>query len=35
VLFVMVDDTRNCDEVGAHLEKTAPELAGAVLVIHT
>lgn len=35
VLFVMVDDTRNCDEVGAHLEKMAPELAGAVLVIHT
>ncbi|MGB8378922.1 MAG: DEAD/DEAH box helicase family protein, partial [Rhodanobacteraceae bacterium] len=35
VLFVMVDDTRNCDEVGAYLEKTAPELAGAVLVIHT
>ena len=35
VLFVMVDDTRNCDEVGAQLEKIAPELAGAVLVIHT
>ncbi len=35
VLFVMVDDTRNCDEVGAYLEKIAPELAGAVLVIHT
>jgi len=35
VLFVMVDDTRNCDEVGAHLERIAPELAGAVLVIHT
>lgn len=35
VLFVMVDDTRNCDEVGAHLEKIAPELAGKVLVIHT
>lgn len=35
VLFVMVDDTRNCDEVGTHLEKIAPELAGAVLVIHT
>jgi type III restriction enzyme len=35
VLFVMVDDTRNCDEVGAHLEKICPELAGAVLVIHT
>lgn len=35
VLFVMVDDTRNCDDVGAHLERTFPELAGAVLVIHT
>lgn len=35
VLFVMVDDTRNCDEVGAYLEQIAPELAGAVLVIHT
>jgi type III restriction enzyme len=35
VLFVMVDDTRNCDEVGAYLEKIAPELEGAVLVIHT
>jgi len=35
VLFVMVDDTRNCDEVGAYLEKICPELEGAVLVIHT
>ncbi|MHB8471540.1 MAG: DEAD/DEAH box helicase [Gammaproteobacteria bacterium] len=35
VLFVMVDDTRNCDEVGAYLEATCPELQGAVLVIHT
>jgi type III restriction enzyme len=35
VLFVMVDDTRNCDDVGTWLEKTAPELQGAVLVIHT
>jgi type III restriction enzyme len=35
VLFVMVDDTRNCDEVGTHLEKICPELQGAVLVIHT
>jgi type III restriction enzyme len=35
VLFVMVDDTRNCDDVGAHLEKLCPELSGAVLVIHT
>lgn len=35
VLFVMVDDTRNCDDVGAHLERIAPELQGAVLIIHT
>lgn len=35
VLFVMVDDTRNCDEVGAYLERICPELQGAVLVIHT
>jgi type III restriction enzyme len=35
VLFVMVDDTRNCDDVGSYLEKICPELQGAVLVIHT
>lgn len=35
VLFVMVDDTKNCDGVGAHLEKICPELQDAVLVIHT
>src|ERR1017187_10445675 len=35
VLFVMVDDTKNCDEVGSYLEKLCPELQGAVLVIHT
>ena len=35
VLFVMVDDTKNCDEVGTYLEKVCPELQGAVLVIHT
>jgi type III restriction enzyme len=35
VLFVMVDDTRNCDEVGQYLEKSCPELGGSVLVIHT
>jgi type III restriction enzyme len=35
VLFVMVDDTKNCDEVGSYLERIAPELEGAVLVIHT
>jgi type III restriction enzyme len=35
ILFVMVDDTRNCDDVGAYLQKICPELEGAVLVIHT
>jgi type III restriction enzyme len=35
VLFVMVDDTKNCDEVGSYLEKICPELEGGVLVIHT
>lgn len=35
ILFVMTDDTRNCDEVAEYLEGTYPELAGAVLVIHT
>jgi type III restriction enzyme len=35
VLFVMVDDTRNCDDVGAYLEAICPELQGGVLVIHT
>ena len=35
VLFVMVDDTKNCDEVGAHLERICHELQGAVLIIHT
>jgi type III restriction enzyme len=35
VLFVMVDDTRNCDEVGDYLAKICPELQDGVLVIHT
>ena len=35
VLFVMVDDTRNCDDVGEYLPKICPELQDAVLVIHT
>ncbi len=34
ILFVMTDDTRNCDEVAVYLENH-PELKGAVLVIHT
>ena len=35
VLFVMVDDTKNCDEVGQYLQKICPELQDAVLTIHT
>jgi hypothetical protein len=35
ILFVMTDDTKNCDDVGGYLEGTYPELTGAVLVIHT
>jgi type III restriction enzyme len=35
VLFVMTEDTRNCDEVGDYLEARYPELRGKVLVIHT
>ena len=35
VLFVMTDDTRNCDEVGEYLETRYPDLKNAVLVIHT
>jgi type III restriction enzyme len=35
ILFVMTDDTRNCDDVAAYLEDNYPDLQGAVLVIHT
>jgi type III restriction enzyme len=35
VLFVMTDDTKNCDDVGQYLETTYPEFKDAVLVIHT
>lgn len=35
ILFVMTDDTTNCDEVAEWLEKTYTDLAGAVLTIHT
>jgi len=35
ILFVMTDDTRNCDEVAEYLEGLYPDLKGAVLVIHT
>lgn len=35
ILFVMTDDTRNCDEVAEYLENRYPDLSGAVLTIHT
>ena len=35
ILFVMTDDTKNCDDVAAYLENNYPDLQGAVLVIHT
>ncbi|MCF8079072.1 MAG: DEAD/DEAH box helicase family protein [Desulfobacterales bacterium] len=35
ILFVMTDDTRNCDDVAAFLEGTYPDLKDSVLVIHT
>ncbi len=35
ILFVMTDDTRNCDEVAEYLENRYPDLKGAVLTIHT
>ena len=35
VMFIMTDDTKNCDEVAEYLETTYPELKDAVLVIHT
>lgn len=35
VLFIMADDTKNCDEVAEYLEAIYPELKDKVLVIHT
>src|SRR5467141_2774118 len=35
ILFVMTDDTRNCDDVAAYLEASYSDLKDAVLVIHT
>lgn len=35
ILFVMTDDTRNCDEVAEYLENRYSDLKGAVLTIHT
>ena len=35
ILFVMTDDTRNCDDVAEYLAGNYPDLKDAVLVIHT
>lgn len=35
VLFVMTDDTKNCDDVAEYLKTAYPEIADAVLTIHT
>ena len=35
ILFIMTDDTKNCDDVAEFLEKSYPRLKGAVLTIHT
>lgn len=35
ILFVMTDDTRNCDEVAEYLENRYPDLKSGVLTIHT
>ncbi|NPV41966.1 MAG: DEAD/DEAH box helicase family protein [Anaerolineae bacterium] len=35
ILFVMTDDTKNCDEVADYLENNYADLKDAVLVIHT
>jgi type III restriction enzyme len=35
VLFIMSDDTKNCDDVAAHLDSMYPEFKDAILTIHT
>lgn len=35
ILFVMTDDTKNCDDVAKFLEDTYPDLKDSVLTIHT
>lgn len=35
ILFIMADDTKNCDDVAEFIEKNYPRLQGAVLTIHT
>jgi len=35
ILFIMTDDTKNCDDVAVFIEQNYPKLKGAVLTIHT
>ncbi len=35
ILFIMTDDTKNCDDVAEFLEKNYPQLKNAILTIHT
>ena len=35
ILFIMTDDTKNCDEVADYLETRFPDFKDAVMVIHT
>ena len=35
ILFIMTDDTKNCDEVAEYIETSFKDLKGAVLTIHT
>lgn len=35
VMFIMTDDTKNCDDVAEYLESTYPEFKDSILVIHT
>jgi type III restriction enzyme len=35
VLFIMTDDTKNCDDVAEYLEAVYPEMKDSILVIHT
>lgn len=35
ILFIMTDDTKNCDEVAEYIETSFSDLKGAVLTIHT
>ena len=35
ILFIMTDDTKNCDHLNKYLQKNYPEFKNAVLTIHT